>query len=625
MVLGGIAMKCQNVRWVALLVAILAGLTLQPGVLISQDAAMPSLIALDPDSRVVKSVRLTDGNVVTSARFEKIPDSMVLSPDGTRLVVFHEPSFFGETWTKDVDTEARADGTAIRRPKEPHSASIIDTREMTLVGRIDDVGWNASAIRPWVFTQPMHLIYGLHEGPTGAWSEDGKRYTLLAWGRRENPPELVQIDVPGARVAARLPLACGTAQVHPLLEVTPGKVAGLLCSGTLMLVDLTDLSASKPVRIPGSPWSVFPSPEGQLLYVLAVAGDRIWSVHAISPVSKAVSSSWPVGSGITKPILDFGRGRWLVGGIAAGSRTSGLFEIRNGGVKRVADFSDEVGSLQLTKTRLYALGRNSVQVLDADSFRPVGIVQTPARKTGEFETVSGAFAPPALLALDPNEARGFLSYRSDDELSVLDLKTFKITTTLDLVSGWKNFLVSLAASAVVSANAQIRWTSMGMPGPAPPSAMMVAYSADYSTLAVDPTGKTLSVLDAKKLEIIDLATNRKRSVNLAFEPGYFEFVPVGENQTIVVHGRKGSKDSVRASRLDWEPKDILIDTVTGKTLIGPSGQCFYFPDRRVLVQHDSENVLVRDPSTLAVVRKVTGFKRIRQVLFGPATATPSGR
>jgi hypothetical protein len=123
-------------------------IALTTGVILSQSASPFRVFVLDSGARIVRSVALPDGPVTDSPRFEEATDLMLASPDGSRLVVFHEPELQGMTWTKDVAIESRADETAIRRPKKAHAVSVVETRGMTVVGRIEDVGWNASPIRP---------------------------------------------------------------------------------------------------------------------------------------------------------------------------------------------------------------------------------------------------------------------------------------------------------------------------------------------------------------------------------------------------------------------------------------------------------------------------------------------
>jgi hypothetical protein len=605
--------------------SLLVILALNAGALLSQAPSLPRVFVLDPGRRVVQSVALTDGSVTDSPRFEEVPDRMVLSPDGSRLLVFHEPAFQGSTWTQNVAVESRSDGTEIRRPKKTHSVSLVETRGMTVVGRIDDAGWNASPVQPRFVTTNEYV--NLHEGPTGAWDEAGDHYTVLAWGRKENQPELVQLDVRNARVAARFPLDCSTAAVRPLVAILPGRTAGLLRPGGVLLVDLVDLAASRPVPLPGQPLSMIASPEGKFLYVFTAAGadGHARSVHAVSPTASAIVNSWTVGTSLTEPIVDAGGGRWLLAGVAPGRQASSLFEMREGALTRLAEFTDVVRSLRMTRRRLYALGEGSVQVLDAKTLQSVGTVRTPARQTGSWETVREAFAPPALLALDASEERGFLSYLNDDELSALDLKEFKVGATIDIVPGWKSFLGSIAASALATGHAQIAWRQMGLPGRAP-NVEVLAQSAKYATIAVDPAGRSLFVLGASKLDVLDLGTNRRNSIDLGFEPSDFEFAAAGERVMVLVHGWGRWVPPLGRALLtaaspgkEWQPQDILIDTVTREKVLGPMGQCFYMPDGRIVVQHDTENIYTRDAATLAVLRKVSGFKRIGQLVFAPAT------
>jgi hypothetical protein len=80
-------------------------IALTTGVILSQSASPFRVFVLDSGARIVRSVALPDGPVTDSPRFEEATDLMLASPDGSRLVVFHEPELQGMTWTKDVAIE----------------------------------------------------------------------------------------------------------------------------------------------------------------------------------------------------------------------------------------------------------------------------------------------------------------------------------------------------------------------------------------------------------------------------------------------------------------------------------------------------------------------------------------
>lgn len=100
--------------------------------------------------------------------------------------------------------------------------------------------------------------------------------------------------------------------------------------------------------LPGQPLRMIASPEGKFLYVFtaAGAGGHARSVHAVSAAATAIVNSWTIGTSLTEPIVDAGGGRWLLAGVAPGRQTSSLFEIREGVLTRLAEFTDVVLSIE---------------------------------------------------------------------------------------------------------------------------------------------------------------------------------------------------------------------------------------------------------------------------------------
>jgi hypothetical protein len=167
---------------------------------------------MDTDQKIVEAVSLPSGAIIESPRFEQTPSLMVLSRDGATLLVF-------ERGSKSQRYDARVKGPPVERSGEPTSLTFLDAHDLKRIARIKDVGWNAKAHPPVAFAQGPEI--------TAAWEESGKILTILAWGKKDRRPELVQLDVPKARFAGRYPLASETDEVNPPLKVS-NNVAAVL-------------------------------------------------------------------------------------------------------------------------------------------------------------------------------------------------------------------------------------------------------------------------------------------------------------------------------------------------------------------------------------------------------------
>jgi hypothetical protein len=287
--------------------------------------------------------------------------------------------------------------------------------------------------------------------------------------------------------------------------------------------------------------------------------------------------------------------------------------------------------------RLYVLCYDSVQVVDLETLQNAGSIATPHRKTGIWESNSLADAPPSALAFDSIENRGFLSYRGDDELSVLDLKKLKPTAIIDWVSGWKNFgKATLAAAAMGVVNAGVG--AGYLPYNSSYSDISYAYpkSKSYSSMAVDPKDRFLYVLGDSHIDVIDIATNRIiTGISFPFFDMSFQFINGEINPILLVHGLAaetvGAKSFFTSDPVWGSSKDVPtvwpIDTGANKKLFDDNweSECFFTSDNRYAIRWDKSNIFCQSALTFSPIKSIGGFKRITQLLIAPQEDTMPAR
>jgi hypothetical protein len=495
---------------------------------------------------------------------------------------------------------------------------------MKLVGRLEDVGWNAAAHPYLLWPQPEI---------NAAWDPSGRLLTVLAWGVKDKSPEIVQLDVAKASIAGRRLLACKPGEVNPLLQISRNTAAVLYgkrelnkkanATLNLVLVNLVNLADSKEISLPGIPRDLVGSPDGDHVFVLADDGTKIKDpgqahLHVISASRGSLMQSVDGGFVIVDALADNAHGLTLVARVEK-TGTSKVFAFEQEKNKAEIEIPDVVLQMKLApKTgRLYVLCYNSVQVIDLETLKLAGSIPTPHRERGVWESGSRD-RPPSSLAFDSTESIGTLGYSGDDESSVLDLKNFKVKGTIDLVSGAKAFAGMMAVAAVTGAAAGAGSVAAG----APVSAYVPqAPSPQYSSFIVDPSDQFVYILRAARVFVADLKTYKKvSSVTLGFTAHYGFTQPQGQRQLLFVVGSHigfTGKGSYKMDVIDMTSKEKLRDQEW-------LGHCLYTSDNKYAVNFDAENFYLLDGATLSNVKTVGGFKELRQILLPQTDQTETG-
>jgi|GEM_PF-2691560 len=363
---------------------------------------------MDTDKKTARSVSLPAGTVLESPKMDKTPALMVLSPDGSRLLVFERATGYRHR-------DERLDGVLMLTVGQPNSLSIFDTRDMKLVARLDKVGWNAVA----------HPSTRWPQGEiNAAWDGSGKFLTILAWGKKGENPEIVQLDVAKASIAGRLPLPCKTNEVDAMLHIS-GDTAAVLygkrdkegktnATHTLVLVNLTNLADSKEISLPGIPRNLARSPDGDRLFILADDGGRIKEngqahLHVVSTANRSLLQTVDGGFVLADALADQTSGLTLRARVEKTGKSI-LFAFQRDQKKAEIEIPDVALESKLaSKTkRLYVLCYNSVQVIDLEALKLMGSIATPHRTRGFWESGSSN-RPPSTLAFDSTESVGVSS------------------------------------------------------------------------------------------------------------------------------------------------------------------------------------------------------------------------
>jgi DNA-binding beta-propeller fold protein YncE len=592
------------------MIAMIFVLALHVPLVWGQSVPEAKVYTLDAENKAVQAVSLPSGKVSESIKLEQTPSMLLLNPDGSRLLVF-------EYSNKDRSGEWRATGSLISRFKKPNSLSIFNTQDMKLIARLEDVGWNAIA-HPY-FLWPQAEI-------SAAWDASGRFLTILAWGYNKKNVEIVQLDIANARIAGRRLLSCRPGEVNPLLQISNNMAAVLYgkrafknntnATHTLVLVNLTNLADSKEVSLPGIPRNLASSPDGNYVYVLADDGMRIKDpgkshLHVVSTAQGAHLSSIDGGFSLDGAVTDYSGGRTLISRLGK-TGISTVFAFQQDQKKAEIEIPDVIMQMCMApKTRrLYVLCYNSVQVIDLETLKLVGIIPTPHRNRGVWDSGSRE-RPPSSLAFDSTESIGILGYEGDDESSVLDLKNLKVKGTIDLISGLKAFGGRMLVAAAMGA--------IGGVGSAATGAPVMVYvpntpSPQYSSAIVDPSNQFVYIMRLARVYVADLTTFKKvASITIPFTANY-GFVPPpvpGRKPLLFVVGSHigfTSKGSYRMEVIDMTTKEKFPDQ-------NWLGHCLYTSDGKYAVNYDSENIYLLDGTTLSNVMTIKGFKELRQILL----------
>jgi hypothetical protein len=607
-----LTMRLRSRRFLFSLVAIFFALAFQAPRVWGETASEFKTYIMDAENKTVQSISMPSGKASEFPKFENTPDLLVLSPDGSRLLVF-------EYRDKERLAEVRQKGLPICRFGKPNSLSIFNASDMKLVAKLEDVGWNAVA-HPYLLWPQAEI--------SAAWDPSGKILTILTWGVKDKSPEIVQVDIVKGAIAGRKSLACRPGEVNPMLQISSETAAVVYgkrapdkknpSTHKLVLVNLGNLEDSKEISLPGIPRELARSPEGDAVFVLADDGMKIKEpgqahLHVISVAQHSLLQSIDGGYMLIDAQTDNANGLAMITRIGK-TGTSTLFAFQKGKIKAEIEIPDVILQSDMApKTRrLYLLCYNSVQVVDLETLKVAGSIPTPHRERGVWESGSRD-RPPSSLAFDSTESTGVLGYSGDDELSVLDLKEFKVKGTIDFVSGMKAFAGRMLVAGVIGAIGGIGSAAAGAPVavyvPGTPS-------AKYVSSLVDSSDQFVFVMLMARVFVADLKTYKKvASITLGFNSsyGYVPPQPQGKRPLLFVVGSHigfTSKGSYKMDVVNMATKEKLPDQ---KWL----GHCLYSPDGKYAVNFDEENFYLLDGSTLSNVKTVGGFKELRQILPAP--------
>ncbi len=555
-----------------------------------------TVYVMDADKKLVQSVSMPSGTVSGSSQLTRTPGLMTLTPDGSRLLVF-------ERGDRKHLSEGRAKGSYILRLKEPNSLSIFDTRDMKLVARLDDIGWNAVAFP--AFSWPQGEL-------SAAWDSSGKLLTLLVWGSGEKHknPEIIQVDVTKGSIAGRWPLHCEPGEVNPLLQISPNRATVLYgkrdlknkadATHTILFIDLSNLANSKEVSLPGIPRDLARSSDADHVFVLADQGVKSKErgeahLHIVSTAQRSLVRSIDAGFYLSDAVVDQNTGLTLISRMSK-DRTSVLMAFR--GDQQMAEIEIPDVALDLAiapKTqRLYILCYNSIQVVDLQTLKLAGSISAPHRKRGFLES-GNRDRPPSTLAFNADESLAVLGFSGDDESSVLDLKNFRLKGTIDIISGARAFgamvAVAMASHGVVSSD----------------------IAPNYASSIVDPSAQFVYILGPGFVHGVNLTTYKRiSSIKLGFFPQYAYTMPAKDTLMFVAGYDMSftSKASYKMAVIDMAAREKLSDV----KWLGP---CLYTSDQKHAINYDSENLHLLDGVTLTNLKTVGGFKELSQILLAP--------
>lgn len=568
---------------------------------------------MDSENRIIRMVSFPSGAVDAFPKLERSPSLMVLSPDGSRLLAFEKPG-------KSGSADDRHKGSRIYRFGKPHSLSIFDTSQRKLIAQFEDVGWNAVA-HPVLVSQAAEI--------SAAWDSSGKMLTLLAWGKKDKNPEIVQIDISKAAVVGRRTLACAIGEVDPLIQISPDTAAVLygkrsresnaVAGHKLLLINLKSLSDSREVSLPGIPRDLADSSDGDHVYVLSDDGNKIDQpgqshLHVVSTQQGSLLRSMDGGFALVDAWTDRATGlTWIARNGQTGQST--LFAFQRDAIKAQIEIPDVILQLNWApkSNRLYVLCYDSVQVVDLETQKLAGSIQTPHRKRGIWEKGSWN-RPPSSLAFDSVENIGVLEFSGDDEMSVLDLRNFRVKGTIDLISGTKAFASAMMIAAATGAVAGAGSAIAGVPV----ATVFVPNRpfAKYASCVVDPSDQCVYIARLARVYIADLKTYKEIAhISLGFNAWYaFLSNPIQDRKPLLfIAGSRTGFNSRSSFRIE------VVDTA-GKTKLPDQewrGHCLYSPDGKYAVNFDSENLYLLDASNLSIMKTVGGYRDLLQILLAP--------
>ncbi len=548
----------------------------------SLSLAASEAVVLDTDGLRLARVDLTSGKVLASLTLPVGADSVVRSPDGSRLVILFRGEGKETFWT----------GTFL--PTTRSSAMVVDSATLEAEGTVE-LAWAV--------------------GNRG-FAADGSLLVLAPGVQTRKPAEtkngeLIRFNITDPGKATRLPLG----RPASVFGISPDEKVGILFfpaapkasparKAEIRFVDLTTMEQVGSVTLDGEPDEPVAFPSGSNLYVLdRGTGRNPGKLHVVSIDKRAVAGTLELGAFPIIGGMDPESGTLFVLNVAPKAKgdrsvTGELHVIRGTDIAATIQLGHSGQAMRLSndRKRAFISGGVGFSIVDLESARADSL------------TIGGSAAD---ILVAPDERSAVVYHRGPDwccNATVLDLENGKAFETFQTGSKGARIVQALEAAAASISSYQSAKSAAARSGANSFSYTVYTPRAGEKArgpLAFAPDGTHAYALDTQTNDatVIDIATG-KRSANLGVASGGEELVPLGDGRVIAV---------VAAGGID------LIDTAEQKLLprVDLGGNIVDFvmtPDRRHAVAV-SRGLLVTLDEKGTVVSRITTFKRPVQLLF----------
>ncbi len=569
-------------------VGLLCVLALGPGGAGGDETASPRVFVLDSEALSVTALGLADGSVRGRVVLQGLPESLVISPDASRIVA--------------VDRGPGKDTRSGFRPTRKSWATVLDARTLDVVARTE-LCWSVGR---WVF------------------DAEGRHVVLGCLGYRSQKPEealareLVSLDLQTGEVTRRLEVA---RPIDSLIAVGDGTKA-VVYSGRetpkglpaapaeLRFVDLATLTVEATIALEGDPGPPTRSADGRWLYLLEFGKpdkkpekNVNGRVQVVSLEHRAHETSLNVGRAPRGLVMDDEGNQVFVLSDGEPSLEKKddvpgiLWVIRGAEVATRIGVGEDPLFLRVSpdRERLYVASEEALSVIDLPALSKLG---DAAPKPGGRSPLTGRAKE---LTVSTDGKRGYVLYAESSKLGILDLEKHQLLAELGTGRGSVKFGKFLGAAVLSAAS-----MSAAQAGPG---------GGFYTVYGVAPANTALVLSsDEKHVYVLNTQTND---------------VTVVDTETRLAVTKIGVGGS--ANRMELLPGGALVAVTTGADTLHlldtkthqqvselPDGGNYVFsPDDRFAAAIGKQVVYCLEGATLRTLGKATGFKRPTQLLFEP--------